>query len=162
MRRWVHFDFPSAALANAVLANAVLANAALPTALLLSAIASGCGSSPPREADIFHDPALRPGVVEAQGAEREMLARLGSIPDETQVEAAGTTLVVEAPYAAASGRRCRGLRAVSGRRIACETSDGEWVFVPDVSGAEAPVAVPRGEPPTQEAEPSVPVEGAAP
>jgi hypothetical protein len=126
MRRWAHVGS----------SRALRPSAALLIVGWLGLAALGCGSSAPREADIFHDPALRPGVVEPEGAEREMLARLGSIADETPVQAAGGTVVVEAPYAAASGRRCRGLRGAARRRVACETDDGEWVLVPEVSGAE--------------------------
>ncbi len=104
----------------------------LAPALLLasSVLGVGCGGTAPREADIFHDPALRPGVVEAGGAEREILSRLGDEGLST-VTFGGRDYALEAPYDAASGRRCRGVVGAE-RRLACQNPDGSWVFVPDI------------------------------
>lgn len=93
-----------------------------------------CGSSPPRESDIYHDPALRAGTVQADGdGERALLDALVGA-DEGPIEVGG--LSAAATYHAASGRRCR---RISGgdARLACEGQDGAWVFVPDVLSAEA-------------------------
>lgn len=93
-----------------------------------------CGSSPPRESDIYHDPALRAGSVQARGdAERALLDALASASDGP-VEVAG--LSAAATYHAASGRRCRQVTGADAR-LACEGPDGAWVFVPDVLSAEA-------------------------
>lgn len=112
-----------------------------PRAALASLAASSlvsltaCGSAPPSEATIYYDPALRPGVVEASDAERQLLARLDEVPPGQSLEIAGHVYVAEAPYAAASGRLCRSVRVRAGERetprLACEADQG-WVFVPDV------------------------------
>ena len=95
----------------------------------------GCGASEPRESDIFHDPALRAGVVEADGeAERALLARLAQDPEAGAMDVGGSTFTLDAPYAAASGRTCRRVSRGDAARLACETGEG-WRFVPDVSGA---------------------------
>lgn len=107
---------------------------------------AGCGGSQePSERDIWYTTSLRPGTVdpETQG-ERELLARMGRVPVSQPVTFAGQTFVVDAPYAAASGRLCRSVRVEGGRdvalKLACEEDSG-WVFVPDVyAGAGAEVA----------------------
>lgn len=102
-------------------------------ALVASFVIAGCGSGLPPEETVYYDSALRPGVVEATtDAERQLLARLAS-SDEQAVEHGG--LMASAPYAAASGRRCRQVIAADATmRLACESDDG-WVFVPQVIGA---------------------------
>jgi len=107
---------------------------ARPFAFVLSALVSvgavACGASEPREADIYHDPALRPSFLEpASDAERALLAELGSDPETGAVQVAGASFRVGAPYHAASGRVCREVAADAARRLACETEDG-WRFVP--------------------------------
>jgi len=118
MRRWAHRAGGLAVIAAA----AALAGAA-----------AGCGSAPPREADIYHDPALRPGVVPARAEpETELLARLAGADEAQTITVAGQQFEVEAPYPAASGRWCRTVRTGSrSPRLACE-ADGGWVFVPHV------------------------------
>lgn len=107
--------------------------ASLTTSTLL--VVAGCGAATPSEANIYYDPALRPGVAETSEAERELLARLGELEAEQAVEIAGRVYVAEVAYDAASGRRCRPVRvregAVEQARLACEAESG-WVFVPDV------------------------------
>ena len=113
---------------------AILPSAILPSAILAAASSLiGCGSSAPREADIYHDPALRPGVVvAADGAEETLLARLPEVASAEVIEVADRRFEVERPYHAASGRWCRAVRVPGGEpRLACEADDG-WVFVPQV------------------------------
>lgn len=101
------------------------------------AVLAGCGSGP-QESTIYHDPALRPGVIEANDAtERELLVRLAVLEAETSIELGGRTFAAGAPYHAASGRRCIHVVEADTERLACSTSDeGPWVFVPIVvSGA---------------------------
>ncbi len=96
--------------------------------------ALGCGASEPREADIFHDPALRASEVEpASEDDRAVLARLASDPAPGALEVGGSTYEIDAAYAAASGRRCRHVRDGSAERLACETTEG-WRFVPGLLG----------------------------
>lgn len=103
---------------------------------LVSSLAGCGGSQEPSERDIWYTTSLRPGTVEpdTQG-ERELLARMESIPVSEPVTFAGQTFLVDAPYAAASGRSCRSVRVEGGRdvelKLACE-EDAGWVFVPDV------------------------------
>jgi len=113
--------------------------AAGPVAALLGGLLSvcglvACGASAPTEAAIYHDPALRPGAVDAASdVERELLSRLSTLPAGQSVVGSGTFLL-EPAYAAASGRRCRAIASIElpdARRLACEAPDG-WVFVPDV------------------------------
>lgn len=114
--------------------------------LAVLASLAGCGGSQePSERDIWYTTSLRPGTVdpETQG-ERELLARMERVPVSQPVTFAGQTFVVDAPYAAASGRLCRSVRVEGGRevalKLACEEGSG-WVFVPDVfeGGAEGTV-----------------------
>lgn len=98
----------------------------------LAAALAGCGSATPRDSDIYYDPALRPGVVSAEGAEAELLSRLSDIEDADVVEVGDRAYEVDRPYHAASGRWCRGVRSAAGEaRLACQTDDG-WTFVPQV------------------------------
>lgn len=98
-------------------------------ALLLALVASACGASEPREADIFHDEALRASrVVPASEAERTLLTQLDGAA-EAPTEVSGFAL--EATYHAASGRRCRRIQGQAGALLACEF-DGSWSFVPTV------------------------------
>lgn len=102
----------------------------------IALVSVGCGASEPRESDIYHDPALRPGVTEAANdAERALLARLNEESLDGPVVIDGHSYAVEAPYAAASGRRCRVLSDDGASRLACETEDGSWVFVPPIAGS---------------------------
>lgn len=97
------------------------------------ALAIGCGAAAPPEAAIYHDPALRPGVVAAVEAdETELLSRLAS-DDSTQTIIVGDRrFEVAASYHAASGRPCRSILTDRGApRLACRADD-EWVFVPQV------------------------------
>ena len=116
----------------------------LPLALsALGLLTAACGSSPPAEADIYHDPALRPGRVAAEGADAQLLAQLDSLDAEGSLTAGGTTYQVAAPYEAASGRSCRPVEGPTGARLACNDADDGWSFVPGVlptatsGGAEA-------------------------
>lgn len=102
---------------------------------------AACGSAAPLESTIYYDPALRPGIVEAQGPERDFLARLDEIGAGEAVRVGDCIYVADAPYAAASGRRCRPIRVRGGsaerQRLACESEDG-WVFVPEVLAGGEP------------------------
>jgi len=104
--------------------------------VLLSLLGLGCGATPPREDDIFHDPALRPGVEAANETDQQLLARMGE-PLADAVVLGSQSYSVESPYHAASGRRCRAVTSGSTRRLACENPDASWVFVPDIAGAES-------------------------
>lgn len=95
--------------------------------LLTGLLLAGCGAAEPREADIYHDPLLRPSVVESEGADAQLLARLDDVQDAGTVQVGGAAVQVEAPYPAASGRVCRAV----GERLACRASEG-WEFVPVV------------------------------
>ncbi|HHH28714.1 MAG TPA: hypothetical protein ENK57_10275 [Polyangiaceae bacterium] len=102
--------------------------------LLIALLAVACGG-PPSERDIFHDPALRPGSVEAASEEeRQVLRRIDGAT--STIEVGGQTYSLEPPYYAASGRRCRGVLGGSGRRLACDSPSG-WVFVPDLTTTSA-------------------------
>ena len=121
----------------------------LPCRLVLVALLwslFGCGGSQqPSEQEIWYTTSLRPGAVEPETqGERELLARMESVPVSRPVSFAGQTFIVDAPYAAASGRPCRSVRVEGGRdvqlKLACEEDTG-WVFVPDVfAGEEAEAA----------------------
>ena len=108
----------------------------VPLSLLSLVLGSGCGSQAPRDDQIYHDPALRPGVVEARGPERTLLVRLSqaNLPRSMTIE--GQEFTVEPIYDAASGRRCRAVSAGRGRRLACERPDRSWVFVPTLEGSD--------------------------
>jgi hypothetical protein len=99
----------------------------------LVAGAAGCGAASPREADIYHDPALRPGVVPARAeAEEELLQRLDQVEEARTLSLAGERFEIEEPYYAASGRFCRAVRSGDrSPRLACRAGD-RWVFVPQV------------------------------
>ena len=125
--------------------------AQLAALVALLSLSIGCGASSPREADIYHDPLLRPGVVPAGGADGELLARLAHLDGAETLDVSGRTFSVDAPYFAASGRRCRAVRAGVDARLACESDDG-WVFVPQVL-PDVPGPVGTSEP---AAEPSPP------
>jgi len=112
---------------------------ARPFAVALFALASvgavACGASEPREADIYHDPALRPSFLEPESdAERALLAELDAGPEAGAVQVAGASFRLGAPYHAASGRVCREVSADAARRLACETEEG-WRFVPPLGRA---------------------------
>ena len=100
----------------------------------------GCGGpEAPAERDIWHTSALRPGRVAPETAgERELLARMDDVPANERVTFGGQTFVVDEPYFAASGRRCRSVTVRPTLdaddvqvKLACEEGSG-WVFVPDV------------------------------
>jgi hypothetical protein len=112
------------------------------SALLASAIAAGCGGRPiPRDEDVYHEAALRPGEVPpVTEGERELLARLPELAADQSVHIGDREYVPLASYASASGRRCTPIReagTVIRTRIACE-SDAGWVFVPEVFGGDDP------------------------
>lgn len=73
-------------------------------------------------------------------SERALLARVSTLPSETPTRVGEATVVADAPYDAASGRRCRALRITQGasrqpeRRLAC-FSGRAWLFVPAVFSA---------------------------
>lgn len=103
--------------------------------LFTLALLTACGASEPREADVFHDPALRPGVVQPSGtAEAGLLEQLASNPDPGTIAVGEQSFTLEPVYAAASGRTCRGVQSGEARRVACEANDG-WHFVPSVTGS---------------------------
>lgn len=111
---------------------------------------AGCGGAPePREQDIWHRSQLRPGRVPAETkGEQELLARLGDVPTGEPVTVAGQVFVVDAPYAAASGRTCRSItvRGPEGEgqpevKLACD-GPGGWELVPDPFAQDAVVGRP--------------------
>src|SRR5690242_18437720 len=108
--------------------------------MLLISFLSACSRQPetsPRDAADANDTGR---MLAAQGeSERALLSQLGTFPTGTARRVGDTSVVAEAPYAAASGRTCRALHisAPGAReqrhRLAC--SDGKaWFFVPDVFG----------------------------
>lgn len=103
------------------------------------AVLVGCGSAPPP--DPWYPRALGPTEVPTSDAERDLLARLDEVPAEGEVRSGGMTAFVEAPYYAASDRRCRRVRfATAGGqnvRTACESEDG-WRLAPNVFDVGAP------------------------
>jgi hypothetical protein len=107
-------------------------------AIVMLAVLVGCGSAPPP--DPWYPRALGPTEVEVTEAEREVLAQLDHVPREGEVRAGALTAFVEAPYYAASDRRCRRVRFTSATgqsvRTVCESPDG-WRVAADVfeSGA---------------------------
>lgn len=111
---------------------------ALP-ALLAIWVSTGCGSTPPP--DPWYPRALGPTEVLVSEAERAILDRLDEISGEGEVSVGATTAFVEAPYYAASDRRCRRVRFSNdeGRslRTACESPDG-WRLAADVFHGGAP------------------------
>lgn len=93
-----------------------------------------CGAAEPREADIFHDSALRPSVVQpASDAERAVLSSLAEDPQSDELAVSGQVFRLEPTYYAASGRRCRRVVGPT-TRLACETDEG-WAFVPELHEA---------------------------
>lgn len=102
------------------------------------ALAVGCGS--PEFAP--NNPGGR--VEAADDDERHILAEADRLPVGKETTIGATTVVAEAPYAAASGNTCRWLvLATKGgagtRRLACNDGSG-WFFAPDVLGP--PIEVP--------------------
>jgi hypothetical protein len=83
---------------------------------------------------IYHDPALRPGVVApASEEERQLLSRLDDLPNGEPVTLGRARFVAEAPYDAASGRRCRRVvrHGNEEAKLACREDGRGWVFVPN-------------------------------
>lgn len=112
--------------------------------VLVSALAGACGAgAPPAESEIWHAANLRPGVELATSPGEELLlARLASLPADESVRLEGEVFRAGAPYVAASGRTCRRVfietDAAPRERLACDDSEGRWVFVPNPFAAEAP------------------------
>lgn len=107
--------------------------------LMLGAPLAGCASAPAPSPHDLAD-ANDTGQLLAPGSptERAILERLSTLPSRTPERVAGTDVVAEPTYTAASGRSCRALHlARSGvptlHRVACRTPNG-WAFVPDVFG----------------------------
>ncbi|WP_169791639.1 hypothetical protein [Sandaracinus amylolyticus] len=116
--------------------------AVLGVALALAA----CGGAPVRDEDVYHEASLRPGVLPADDADRELLARLPESAADQPLEVGGRVFVPRAAYATASGRRCAPVVEQGARtRLACESAAG-WVFVPDVFGGDDPFAATAGTP----------------
>lgn len=123
---------------------------ALGAALLLWSICGCGGAGEPTERDIWYTQSLRPGRVPPETAgERELLARMEEVPVGEPVALGSQIFVVDAPYAAASGRLCRSVEirsspsAESGEvKLACEENSG-WAFVPDVFADERAAAEAR-------------------
>lgn len=105
-------------------------------------LASGCGASRPRPEDVFHDPALRRSSVATDELEQTLLARLPHPAPGEPLTIGGRVFVPGTVYRAASGSLCQPVRvAVSSgdhARLACESDEGPWVFVPDVFGGDDP------------------------
>jgi hypothetical protein len=101
-------------------------------AIFTLAVLVGCGSAPPP--DPWYPRALGPTEVAVTDAERQVLAQLDQVPGTGELKAGALTAFVEAPYYAASDRRCRRVRfaSASGQsvRTVCESADG-WRLAPD-------------------------------
>lgn len=108
-------------------------------AFLILGVAAGCGHKAPP--DPWYPRALGPTEVPVSDAEATVLASLDGIPGEGEVQAGSMSAFVEAPYHAASNRRCRRVRFVTSEgvrvRTACETPDG-WRLAADVFDGGAP------------------------
>jgi hypothetical protein len=98
---------------------------------------SHCASTP-------HDPpSTSSAAVQSMGVvaphtrvERKILALIGQVKPNTPTEVDDCLLVAEAPYFAASGRRCRKIRVTykdrnASVRLVCENGRS-WVYVPNV------------------------------
>jgi hypothetical protein len=114
-----------------------------PAALCLHLLGCG-GSQEPTEREAWYMSSLRPGTVEpASHGERELLARMESVPANEAVRLGGQVFIVDAPYASGSGRLCRSVRVEGGPevelKLACE-DEPHWVFVPDVFAGGGEVA----------------------
>jgi hypothetical protein len=97
----------------------------------------GCGSAPPP--DPWYPRALGPSAVPTNDGERAVLAKLDEISEDGEIRTGELTAYVEAPYHAASDRRCRRVRFASASRgqsvrTACESPDG-WRLAADVFGS---------------------------
>jgi hypothetical protein len=106
-------------------------------ALLLASL--GCGSQPSAEPRDVADATDTGRALPAHTRlEQALLRALPTLPSGQPRQIAGSTIVAEAPYTAASGRTCRPVsiqeNGKSLARLACQR-DGAWYFVPDVFGA---------------------------
>jgi hypothetical protein len=103
-----------------------------------------CASVPRDANDPYQKAVSSMGVVEpASELEKNILAQLEQFPPNGQKQLGQCTVRVEAPYDAASGRRCRRVhlrcketKERSRVKLACQ-SEGKWgVYVPDVFPSE--------------------------
>ena len=108
--------------------------------LLPCILLGACSSQPamnPRDAADANDTGGRL-VPNGQG-ERAVLGRLSTLPSGKPERIGDETVLVGAPYLAASGQTCRPLDLTGGpasskrHRLAC-TDGRAWFFVPDVFG----------------------------
>ncbi len=112
--------------------------------VLVLALGTACGAgAPPAESEIWYAANLRPGVeLAATPGEELLLGRLASLPANESIQLEGQVFTASTPYVAASGRTCRRISietdATPRRRLACDDSEGRWVFVPNPFPAEAP------------------------
>lgn len=105
----------------------------------VTALLFACSSTPLASArDIADANDTGPLLAGKSASDRALLGQLSGLPSGTPRRIGNELVVAEAPYSAASGRRCRVVHlseapaksAIS--RLAC--SDGEsWFFVPDVT-----------------------------
>lgn len=106
---------------------------------LLVTLCLACSSSPPLSARDAADANDTGGTAPARTAlERSVLQDLPQLRDGVARRVANSTVVADAPYAAASGRTCRvihvtGASAGRSELLAC-SAGGPWFFVPDVFG----------------------------
>jgi hypothetical protein len=112
-----------------------------PAVLMIAWLVGSCGGAHSGEHAGVDTPGG--GVVEpATAAERQVLEALDTLPAGTARRFGNSVVVAEAPYFAASGRRCRGLTITpaggrpGARRLACR-QDGRWLYVPMVLIAPA-------------------------
>jgi hypothetical protein len=108
----------------------------------LALASGGCASARGGEARDLADANDTGSTLGARSAsERVMLTAVSGLPSGQPREVAGTTVVAEPAYAAASGRTCRALSlnprkpGKASHRLAC-TIGGAWFFVPDVFGGD--------------------------
>ena len=111
------------------------------TTVVLHVLLVGCSSSPkysPRDTADANDTGAT--LSAKSELERALLRRAATLQTGTRQAFGESTVVAEAPYAAASGRTCRTLHVERGRaashRLAC-SEGATWFFVPDVFGSEA-------------------------
>jgi hypothetical protein len=106
----------------------------------LALASCGCASAPGAEARDLADANDTGSALGARStSEAVVLTAVSSLPSGQPRQMAGTTVIAEPAYAAASGRTCRALSlnptrpGKASHRLAC-TTGGAWFFVPDVFG----------------------------
>jgi hypothetical protein len=103
-------------------------------------LCTACASSPPLSPrDVADANDTGRTLAPTNQSERELLQRIPQLPAGPAQRIGDDVVVVEAAYAAASGRTCRAVRLTASKtgktshRVACN-GGGSWFFVPDVFG----------------------------